>query len=67
MVNNVQPGPIDTDVNPEWGLRRNAESGHRAPPLGKPGEVATRVAFLASPVAAYITGTTLNADGGFNG
>jgi len=33
---------------------------------GKPKEVAAAVAFLASPAAAYITGTTLNVDGGFN-
>ena len=33
---------------------------------GKPEEVAAAVAFLASPAAAYITGTTLNVDGGYN-
>jgi 3-oxoacyl-[acyl-carrier protein] reductase len=32
---------------------------------GKPEEVAAAVAFLASPAAGYITGTTLNVDGGF--
>ena len=32
---------------------------------GKPEEVAAAVAFLASPAAAYITGTSLNVDGGF--
>ena len=33
---------------------------------GKPEEVAAAVAFLASPAAAYITGATLNVDGGYN-
>ena len=32
---------------------------------GKPEEVAAAVAFLASPAAGYITGTSLNVDGGF--
>jgi NAD(P)-dependent dehydrogenase (short-subunit alcohol dehydrogenase family) len=35
-------------------------------PAGDREKVAAAVAFLASPAAAYITGTTLNADGGFN-
>jgi 3-oxoacyl-[acyl-carrier protein] reductase len=32
---------------------------------GQPEEVAAAVAFLASPSAAYITGATLNVDGGY--
>ena len=67
-VNNVQPGPIDTDMNPAGngdfaGLQKTATALGR---YGKPEEVATAVAFLASPAAAYITGATLNVDGGFN-
>jgi 3-oxoacyl-[acyl-carrier protein] reductase len=66
-VNNVQPGPIDTDMNPDGGnfaeMQRSATALGR---YGKPEEVAAAVAFLASPAAAYITGTTLNVDGGFN-
>ena len=67
-VNNVQPGPIDTDMNPAGnGDFSTAQSAATAlGRYGKPEEVAAAVAFLASPAAAYITGTTLTVDGGFN-
>ena len=66
-VNTVQPGPIDTDMNPASGERAGAQAGATAlGRYGKPEEVAAAVAFLASPDAAYITGTTLTVDGGFN-
>ena len=66
-VNNVQPGPIDTDMAPQDGevadgLKARTVLGR----YGKPEEVAAAVAFLASPEAAYITGTTLNVDGGYS-
>jgi 3-oxoacyl-[acyl-carrier protein] reductase len=66
-VNDVQPGPIDTDMAPRDGeladgLKARTVLGR----YGKPEEVAAAVAFLASPAAAYITGATLNVDGGFN-
>jgi 3-oxoacyl-[acyl-carrier protein] reductase len=67
-VNNVAPGPIDTDMNPASnGDFSAAQSTATAlGRYGKPEEVAAAVAFLASPAAAYITGTTLTVDGGFN-
>jgi 3-oxoacyl-[acyl-carrier protein] reductase len=66
-VNNVQPGPIDTDLNPaagDWAAPQKAATA-----LGRYGhvdEVAALVAFIASPEAAYITGTNLTVDGGTN-
>jgi len=67
-ANTVQPGPIDTDMNPaENGDFSEAQKAATA--LGRYGtadEVAAAVAFLAGPHAAYITGTTLTVDGGFN-
>lgn len=65
LVNTVQPGPIDTDLNPADGEFAQQMLG--AIPLGRYGkveEVAGAVAFLAGPDASYITGTTLNIDGG---
>lgn len=64
-VNVVQPGAINTEMNPEVGdfadtLRGMAALGR----YGQPEEVAAAVAFLAGPDAAYITGATLNVDGG---
>jgi 3-oxoacyl-[acyl-carrier protein] reductase len=66
-VNTVQPGPIDTDMNPANGNSAPVLSAMTA--LGRYGraeEVASAVAFLAGPEATYITGATLNVDGGMN-
>ena len=65
LVNTVQPGPIDTDLNPA-----NSEFAKQMTsfiPLGRYGtveEISGAVSFLAGPDASYITGTTLNIDGG---
>src|SRR4029077_16391265 len=65
-VNNVQPGPIDTDMSPKDGpVADLLKAGTALGRYGKPEEVAATVAFLASPAAAYITGVSLNVDGGF--
>jgi 3-oxoacyl-[acyl-carrier protein] reductase len=66
-VNNVAPGPIATDMNPDDGeFAASQKAATALGRYGKPEEVAAAVAFLASPAAAYITGATLTVDGGFN-
>jgi 3-oxoacyl-[acyl-carrier protein] reductase len=66
-VNNVQPGPIDTDLNPaagEWAEPQIANTALKR--YGHVDEVAALVAFVASPEAGYITGASLTVDGGTN-
>ncbi|HWA61295.1 MAG TPA: SDR family oxidoreductase [Caulobacteraceae bacterium] len=66
-VNVVQPGPVDTDMNPADGPW--ADAGRAQTALGRFGDVrdvAALVAFLASDEAAFITGASLNVDGGYN-
>lgn len=65
-INNVQPGPVDTDMNPATGdfaeslipLMAISRYGHAE-------EIASFVAYLAGPEAGYITGASLTIDGGF--
>jgi 3-oxoacyl-[acyl-carrier protein] reductase len=65
-VNNVQPGPIDTDMNPAEGDFAAALHGLMALPRhGHADEVAAMVAYLAGPEAAFVTGADLLIDGGF--
>jgi 3-oxoacyl-[acyl-carrier protein] reductase len=65
-VNNVQPGPIDTDMNPAEGAFADALHGLMALPRhGHAVVVAAMVAYLASPEAAFVTGADLLIDGGF--
>jgi 3-oxoacyl-[acyl-carrier protein] reductase len=66
-VNNVQPGPIDTDLNPasgDWATPQRAVTALNR--YGNVEEVAALVAFVASDESSYITGANLTVDGGTN-
>jgi 3-oxoacyl-[acyl-carrier protein] reductase len=66
-VNNVQPGPIDTDLNPatsDWAEPQKAVTALNR--YGHVDEVAAMVAFVAGPEASYVTGANLTVDGGMN-
>jgi 3-oxoacyl-[acyl-carrier protein] reductase len=66
-VNNVQPGPIDTDLNPaagDWAVPQKAATALDR--YGNVNEVAALVAFVAGPESSYITGANLTVDGGTN-
>jgi 3-oxoacyl-[acyl-carrier protein] reductase len=66
-VNNVQPGPIDTDLNPamgDWAVPQKAVTALNR--YGHVDDIAAMVAFVAGPEASYITGANLTVDGGMN-
>jgi 3-oxoacyl-[acyl-carrier protein] reductase len=66
-VNNIQPGPIDTDLNPaagDWAAPQIALTALKR--YGSVDEIAAMVAFVAGPEAGYITGASLTVDGGTN-
>ena len=65
-VNTVHPGPTDTDMNPDGGpVSKLVGPGLAIGRYGQPGEIASLVAWLASPQAAFVTGADIVADGGF--
>jgi len=66
-VNNVQPGPIDTELNPatgDWAVPQKAATALNR--YGHVDDIAAMVAFVAGPEASYITGANLTVDGGTN-
>ena len=65
-INIVQPGPIDTDANPENGPMKDLMHSFMAIKRhGQPEEVAGMVAWLAGPEAGFVTGAMHTIDGGF--
>ncbi|MDM0026325.1 SDR family oxidoreductase [Variovorax saccharolyticus] len=65
-VNTVHPGPTDTDMNPDGGpVSKIVGPGMAIGRYGQPSEIASLVAYLASPDAAFVTGADIVADGGF--
>jgi 3-oxoacyl-[acyl-carrier protein] reductase len=66
-VNNIQPGPIDTELNPaagDWAVPQKAATALNR--YGHVDEIAAMVAFVAGPESSYITGANLTVDGGMN-
>ena len=66
-VNNIQPGPIDTELNPasgDWAVPQKALTALNR--YGSVDDVAALVAFVAGPEGSYITGASLTVDGGTN-
>src|SRR5579862_5370403 len=66
-VNNVQPGPIDTELNPasgDWAVPQKAATALDR--YGRVDEIAAAVAFIAGSESSYITGSNLTVDGGMN-
>lgn len=64
-VNVIQPGPIDTDMNPADGPMKETMHGFMALKRhGRPEEVAALAAYLAGPESGFITGAMHTIDGG---
>lgn len=65
LVNAIQPGPVDTDMNPaDSEFAEQLKQSVILKRYGRPEEVAGVASFLASDDASYITGTTIDVSGG---
>jgi NAD(P)-dependent dehydrogenase (short-subunit alcohol dehydrogenase family) len=65
-VNNIEPGPIDTDMNPATGEGADYQRSLVATgQYGTPDDIAAMVAFLADDTGRNITGASFLVDGGF--
>jgi 3-oxoacyl-[acyl-carrier protein] reductase len=64
-VNAIQPGPTETEINRDENLRARLRPMMAIGRMGKDTEVASLVAYLAGPESSFITGATLNVDGGY--
>jgi 3-oxoacyl-[acyl-carrier protein] reductase len=64
-VNAIQPGPTETDMNSSEAIRSRLRPLMTLGRLGRDSEVASLIAYLASPEAGFITGAALTVDGGY--
>lgn len=66
-VNQISPGPIDTDMNPSNGPSADFQRSLTATgSYGKPADIAAMVSFLVGEQAGFITGANIAIDGGTN-
>jgi 3-oxoacyl-[acyl-carrier protein] reductase len=66
-VNLVQPGPVDTDMNPANAPHADMlRSGMAIPKYGTPADIAELVAYLAAEESGFMTGAALTIDGGYS-
>ena len=65
-VNAICPGPVETDMSSQWSddYRNNVIQGIPLGRLGEPGQIADTVLFMASNLSDFVTGATLNVNGG---
>jgi 3-oxoacyl-[acyl-carrier protein] reductase len=64
-VNTMQPGPTETDMNPDDNIRALLRPMLALGRIGKDSEIASLIAYLASPEASFVTGAALAIDGGY--
>jgi 3-oxoacyl-[acyl-carrier protein] reductase len=66
-VNLIQPGPVDTDMNPaNTALADVLRNGMAIPKYGQPEDIAELAIYLASAESRFMTGASLTIDGGFS-
>ena len=64
-VNAIQPGPTETDMNSNEAIRARVRPQMTLGRLGRDSEVASLIAYLASPESGFIMGAALTVDGGY--
>jgi len=64
-VNTVQPGPTETDMNTDENIRAIFRPMLALGRLGRDSEIASLIAYLASPEASFVTGAAMTVDGGY--